>query len=354
MGWYYQNMLRPWLFRYNEEKAHEYAVMLMKTMSGLPILCKTMERAQLPPRTEPIELFGLRFPNTVGLAAGMDKNAEIWRACSAFGFGHVEIGTITAEKQPGNPRPRMFRYPEQTAVINRMGFNNDGAEIIAKRLKDARAHTKRRTPLGINIGKSKTTPIDQAAGDYLKSFNLLADYADYVTVNVSSPNTPDLRMLQHDEYLDTLLSTLQEANLSRAKKLGVKPIPLLLKIAPDLTYREIDGMLESLMRHRFSGIIATNTTISRPGAMATATESGGLSGKPLHELSCKIINYIHRTTEGKLPIIGSGGIIDARSAGETMDAGASLIQIYTGWIFQGPFLPAELAKALAPRQREWV
>ena len=208
-------------------------------------------------------------------------------------------------------------------------------------------------PLGINIGKSKSVPLEQAAEDYLKSFLALDDFADYFTVNVSSPNTPELRKLQNKEFLPHLLKTLTDANEKRAATLGTKPIPMLLKIAPDLSFKEVDSIIETLLANRFVGIIATNTTVARFPGMGEITESGGLSGAPLHRRSCEFINYIHRHTEGKLPIIGVGGIVDERTAGQTMDAGASLIQIYTGWIFRGPFFPRALARAMEARSRSW-
>jgi dihydroorotate dehydrogenase len=313
-----------------------------------------MQRHNAPRQVKPIEVWGIPFPNAVGLAAGMDKNARIWRAAGALGFGFVEIGTVTQHKQSGNDRPRMFRYPDHEAILNRMGFNNDGAEAVAARLKKSMAAKNRPIPLGVNLGKSKVTPLDQAASDYLASFHALADYADYFAINVSSPNTPGLRDLQGANYLPQLLRELVSANRSRAKKLGSKPKPMLLKVAPDLTFREIDGIIQTLHDVEFDGIIATNTTIAREGPMSRVSETGGISGRPLHRRACEVVKYIHLSTSGKLPIIGVGGIDSPESAGRMVDAGATLVQIYSGMVYKGPFLAKEIAQALAPRHQGWI
>ena len=355
MGFWYEKTIKPFLFRKDPETAHHLAVRGMRTLGALPPLCRLMARANGVSRhCRPIELFGLRFPNAVGLAAGFDKDAVCWQAAAALGFGHVEIGTVTAQRQPGNPRPRVFRYPGEEAVINRMGFNNAGAEIVARRL--ARHPKKRRAiPLGINIGKSRAVAIDDAAEDYLLSFRALADHADYVTVNVSSPNTPDLRLLQESAHLLGLLRILRDANLSRVSEEGKTRVPILVKIAPDLTYRQIDAILDTVVNLNLDGVIATNTTLARPGRCAALKESGGLSGRPLRNRATDIVRYLHLRTEGNLPIIAVGGIHDLESAGEKLDAGASLVQIYTGMIFQGPFFAREVARALAHRQRtDWI
>jgi dihydroorotate dehydrogenase len=354
MGFYYEKVLRPILFRTNPEKAHDLGVTAMDYLGKLSWVCRWMEAANLVRSDKPVKAFGLEFPNAVGLAAGMDKNGRFFRAAPALGFGHAEIGTITHLQQPGNERPRVFRYPEANAIINRMGFNNDGAEAVAKRLKATIGRKKSRIPIGINIGKSKVVPLDQAVPDYLSSFGLLVDYADYIAINVSSPNTQDLRELQKEAYLDTLLGELSNTNHGRAKKLGIKPTPMLLKIAPDLNFKEIDHILASIEKWNFSGIIATNTTIGRPGSFANVREPGGLSGMPLHQRSLEIVNYISRRTEGKLPIIGVGGINNPESAGAMVDKGASLVQVYTGMVYHGPFVAKSLARALAPHQSSWV
>ncbi len=354
MGQFYEKCIRPVLFKQDPEKAHERGVTALKVLGKFQPICKVMEKMNLAPSgAKPVELFGLKFPNRVGLAAGMDKNAVFWPAAGALGFGHVEIGTVTYHKQPGNPRPRVFRYPEEEAVINRMGFNNEGAEYVAKRLAKQLKGVKNHIPLGVNIGKSKITPLDEAVGDYLNSFRLLADYADYFTLNVSSPNTPGLRELQGKDFLPDLLGSIAKANSERSKKLGTKEIPVLLKIAPDLTFREIDGILETLLEFGFAGIIATNTTLSRPGYFQNVDEAGGLSGRPVRRISTDVIKYIHKSTEGKLPIIGVGGIDDSESAGEKIDAGATLVQVYTGFIYRGPLFPRDLARGLATADKVW-
>jgi dihydroorotate dehydrogenase len=355
MGRFYESVVRPIMFRQDAEMAHEQGVSIMRGLSGLPWFCRFLENRHLrPPHTKPIQLFGLEFPNRVGLAAGMDKNAACWPAAAAFGFGHVEVGTVTFHRQPGNPRPRVFRYPQEEAVINRLGFNNEGAEFVAQRLAKQLKRLKRRIPLGINIGKSKIVDIEEATEDYLKSFHLLADYADYFTINVSSPNTPDLRKLQGADHLPTLLGEIMAANIARSEKLGINRLPILLKIAPDLSFHEIDFILETIMGLGYAGIIATNTTLARPGSFKEVDQAGGLSGRPLNRQSTDIIRYISKSTNRKLPIIGVGGIMDTESAGEKIAAGASLIQIYTGFIYRGPLFPHRLAWALAHGHRDWI
>lgn len=352
MGFFYEKIARPMFFRLDCEPAHELAVFAMTALGRLPPLCRALEAWNRVPRSvyKPVRVFGLEFPNAVGLAAGFDKAGTAWPAAAAMGFGHAEIGTVTALAQPGNPKPRMFRYPAQEAVINRMGFNNDGAENLARRLARLAPPGRRRVQLGINLGKSKVTPLEDAVNDYLKSFGLLADYADYVAINVSSPNTPDLRKLQEKDRLEGVLRALCEANAARAMA-GKARRPLLLKIAPDLSWNQIDDVLESIMGLGLDGIIATNTTLERPGFFATVNEAGGLSGAPEGRRSTEIINYIARATHGRLPIIGVGGIVDVRGACEKLDAGASLVQVYTGMIYRGPFFAAQIARAAADRQR---
>jgi len=351
MGLIYEKLLRPAFFSLGPERAHELAMLGMTTLGHLSPVCRVMERLnQLPAaRMRPIEAFGLKFPNAVGLAAGFDKNAEGWPAAAALGFGHVEIGTITAQGQPGNPKPRVFRFPAEEAVINRMGFNNDGAELIAARLAKQPKPGQRRIPVGINLGKTKITPLEKAVEDYLASFARLADHADYMVLNVSSPNTPDLRKLQDEDRLRELLGAVMAANRERLDA-GRSRKPVLLKIAPDLSFPQIDSVLGAIAEFGLDGIIATNTTLARPGFFATVEQAGGLSGKPLRKRSTEIINYIARSTGGKLPIIAVGGIHDAASAGEKLDAGATLVQIYTGMIFRGPFFAKDLAWALYTRQ----
>jgi dihydroorotate dehydrogenase len=263
----------------------------------------------------------------------------------------VEIGTVTALAQPGNPKPRMFRYPEQGAVINRMGFNNEGSEAVAGRLARQAPPGKRRIPLGINLGKSKVTEIERAPEDYLASFKRLADHADYVVLNVSSPNTPGLRELQDESRLRELLSAVTGANSERASTRGKARVPILLKIAPDLGFSQIDAVLGVVSDFSLDGLVATNTTLARPGPFSAVAEAGGLSGTPLRGRSTGIIHYVSLATNGRLPIIGVGGISDSQGAAEKLDAGATLIQVYTGMIFRGPFLAAELSWGVSDRQR---
>lgn len=352
MGRYYDSFAKPYFFRYTPEEAHEKAVRALRLLGRLRPLCALLERLhQLDAsRHAPIECCGLKFPNAVGLGAGFDKHGEAWPAAAALGFGHVEIGTITLHAQDGNPQPRVFRFPAQEAVINRMGFNNHGAAALAARLAKQAAPGQRRIPLGINLGKTKVTPIDRATEDYLGSFRLLADHADYVAINVSSPNTPGLRELQDASWLKPLLGALVAENAARVAA-GKPRRPLLLKIAPDLSFPQIDAALEVIADLRLDGIIATNTTLARPGFFATVNETGGLSGKPLQQRATDVIRYISRATSGRLPIIGVGGIHDESSAAEKLDAGATLVQIYTGMIFRGPFFARDIAVALVERQR---
>ncbi len=353
MGNIYQTLFRPYLFRQDSERAHELGVDAMAWLGAMGPVRRALEwcTRRGTARARPVEAFGLRFPNAVGLAAGFDKNARAWPAAAALGFGHVEIGTVTALAQPGNPRPRMFRYPEHEAVINRMGFNNEGSAAVAARLARQAPPGRRRIPLGINLGKSKVAAIEQAADDYLQSFRHLADHADYLVLNVSSPNTPNLRQLQDEARLRELLAAITGANRARAAQAGRRPVPVLLKIAPDLTWPQIDAVLGVIAEYGLDGIIATNTTLARPGPFAAVQEAGGLSGAPLTRRSTQIVGYIARVTSGRLPIIGVGGIVDIESAAAKLDAGATLVQVYTGMIYQGPFFAAELARGLVERQR---
>jgi len=295
-------------------------------------------------------LWGLTFTNPVGLAAGFDKNGEAGRTWGCFGFGYVELGTVTFHAQPGNPRPRMFRLLQDRAALNRMGFNNEGAAALAQRLQ-AEAKTDSLTqppfPLGVNLGKSKITPLEEAAEDYRQSFQRLKTLGDYFVVNVSSPNTPGLRALQDAEQLDRILGTLQRENTEQR--------PLLVKIAPDLEWGAIADILTLAKTHHLAGIIATNTTISREGLQTqileatgkpVTEEAGGLSGAPLRQRSTEVIRYIYDKTEGQLPIIGVGGIFTADDAWEKITAGASLVQLYTGWIYEGPFMLRRILEGL--------
>ena len=351
MGFLFERLVRPVLFKLDPEFDHERAVEAMALVGGVAPLRWILERVtQLPvASTRPIECLGLQFPNAVGLAAGFDKNGVAWRGAAALGFGHVEIGTVTLLRQPGNDRPRAFRYPPEEAVINRMGFNNAGAEAVARRLARLAPPGARRIPLGINLGKSRGAPLDKAVQDYLGSFELLADHADYIVINVSSPNTPDLRKLQEEHWLRELLSALAVANRTRAAS-GRPLRPLLLKIAPDLSFPQIDQVLAVIAEFGLDGIVATNTTLARPGWFSSVNQAGGLSGRPLRARSTEIVNYLARATQGKLPIIASGGATDLASAAEKLDAGATLVQLYTGLIFRGPFFARDVARSLAARQ----
>ena len=353
MGFWYEKFIRPALFRLDAERAHELSVEAMALLGAVPPLCGALAAWNRLPasRRRPVSAFGLSFPNAVGLAAGFDKNGRAWPAAAALGFGHVEIGTVTARPQPGNPKPRVFRYPREEAVINRLGFNNDGAKAVAARLMRQPVPRRRAIPLGINLGKSKAADIDEAAQDYLASFSRLADLADYIVLNVSSPNTPGLRQLQDEARLRELLGVITGANRSRAGRPGGTRVPLLLKIAPDLNFSQVDAVLGVISDFGLDGIVATNTTLARPGPFAAMNEAGGLSGAPLCRRSTEMIHYIALATGGRLPIIGVGGIMDAETAGEKLDAGATLIQVYTGLIYRGPFFARRIAYALADRQR---
>ncbi len=353
MGCLYEKVLRPALFKMDSEPAHELGVDALALLGRVVPLCRLMESCMQLSASHyrPVEAFGLKFPNAVGLAAGFDKNARAWEAAAALGFGHVEIGTVTALAQSGNPKPRMFRYPAEEAVINRMGFNNEGSEVVAARLAKQPGPGQRRIPLGVNLGKSKVAPLEDAVADYLTSFSRLADFADYLVLNVSSPNTPGLRQLQDEKPLRELLGAIMAANRERAAKRGCALLPVLLKIAPDLSWPQIDAALGVIAEFGLAGIIATNTTLARPGFFSEVNESGGLSGKPLRKKSTEVVNYISRATAGKLPIIGVGGISDPAGAAEKLDAGATLVQVYTGMIYRGPFFARDLAWALSDRQR---
>ncbi|CAM3673609.1 quinone-dependent dihydroorotate dehydrogenase [Kibdelosporangium persicum] len=294
----------------------------------------------------PVTVFGVRFPNPVGLAAGMDKDGAALHAWPALGFGFVEVGTVTAIAQPGNPKPRLFRLPDSEAVINRMGFNNAGAEALALRLAAGR---KPQVPLGISIGKSKVVPVEQAVEDYRKSLRALYPYGDYFAVNVSSPNTPGLRGLQDRKALSELLAELTLECRALAERDRSKPRPLLVKIAPDLTDDAIGEVLEVCDEHGVSGVMATNTTLSRDGLAPTdqhlAGEAGGLSGRPLTVRAREVVSFVHKQTDGQLPVIGVGGILDTDDAARMFDAGASLVQLYTGFIYRGPGLVRRISQS---------
>ncbi|MFL6537258.1 MAG: quinone-dependent dihydroorotate dehydrogenase [Chthoniobacterales bacterium] len=326
----YERLIRPGLFSLDAERAHELTIRALSTASRSNVGLIPLRGFAPPDR--PVELFGLTFRNRVGLAAGMDKNGVALPAWEAMGFGFLEIGTVTAHTQPGNPRPRIFRYPDHQGIINRLGFNNDGAVVIAARLRSLRESGRwPRIPVGINIGKSKITPLERAADDYRLSFQSLREFADYVVLNVSSPNTPGLRDLQQADHLVALLDILQNENR------GAKP--LFVKIAPDLATEQLEQIIATCEGARVAGLIATNTTLDHTSI--ARSETGGLSGAPLLQRSNDVLRLIR--ARSALPVIGVGGIVDAASARSKIEAGAQLIQIYTGLIFRGPALIREVA-----------
>ena len=342
----YKALVKPLLFQLDAERAHHIVFDNLRRAAQLPgtkALLRSLYDFQHPSLAR--EVFGLKFPNPVGLAAGLDKNAVLTDELATMGFGFVEIGTVTPRPQPGNPQPRLFRLPQDEALVNRMGFNNDGAAVVAARL--ARRHN-RQFIIGVNIGKNKDTPNERAAEDYVAGFEALAEVVDYFVVNVSSPNTPNLRQLQEKKPLIELLQQVQQRNLSR-----VTPRPLLLKIAPDLTNSQLDDILEIAHETKLSGLVATNTTISRDKLQTEAgyvasIGAGGLSGKPLRARATEVIRYLHQKSAGALPIIGAGGIHSAADAQEKLAAGATLIQLYTGFIYEGPALVNRINRSLVP------
>jgi len=325
---FYQRFVRPLLFSLSPEAAHNLAIRNLRAASHWPAALRQLERFQ--PAPKPTTVFGLTFPNPVGLAAGFDKNGVAIPAWAALGFGFVEVGTVTAKPQPGNPKPRIFRYPDQQALINRLGFNNDGADVVAARLRSLRASGRwPAIPVGINLGKSKVTPLEQAVEDYLYSFRLLAPLADYIVLNVSSPNTPGLRSLQQHDALEELLRAIRRENETTAK-------PVLVKIAPDLSLADLEPIIATSEQNGLAGIIATNTTLDHSAIPKRADQTGGLSGVPLREKSTEFVRAIR--SRSQLPIVASGGICDAVSAREKLEAGAQLIQVYTGYVYRGPGL----------------
>ena len=337
----YRSLVRPLLFSLPAETAHELA---LHSLSFVP--ASLLARRFSNPTLE-IERFGLSFPNPVGLAAGFDKNGIALKPLAALGFGFIEAGTVTYHPQPGNPRPRLFRLREDQALINRAGFNNDGAAAFAERVARARPDCV----LGVSIGKSKVTPLEKANEDYLASFELVYQVADYIAVNVSSPNTPKLRELQQAEQLSSLLAALRARGRELQRQFN-KTVPLLVKLSPDLERDELQTIVEVIQRHSIDGIIATNTTISRDNLRTdanrvTACGEGGLSGRPLRNRATKMIAELHELTGGRMPLIGVGGIFNAADAWEKISAGASLVQLYTGFIYQGPHVAREINEGLA-------
>jgi dihydroorotate dehydrogenase len=344
-------LIKPLLFQFDPENVHYFVTVNLKRFNSFPggaAFSRTLWDYKNPKLER--EVFGLHFKNPVGLAAGFDKNGELMGEMANLGFGFVEVGTVTPLPQPGNPKTRMFRLPEDGGLINRMGFNNEGVDVVAERIAAFRSKAKgvqKELIIGGNIGKNKNTPNEDALSDYIKCFDRLFDVVDYFVVNVSSPNTPGLRALQEKEPLTQLLNTLQQRNL----KNGISR-PILLKIAPDLTNSQLDDIVEIVQQTGIAGIIATNTTISRDGLASKdelKKETGGLSGKPLTKRSTDVIGYLHEKSNGAFPIIGVGGIHSPEDAIEKLNAGASLIQLYTGFIYEGPGLIKRINKRLLDR-----
>lgn len=352
----YRKILKPILFLFQPEAAHHFVFASMKIIFKIPLLWRIVRR-YYSVEDEKLKrtVFGIDFANPVGVAAGLDKNATMFDELFCFGFGCVEIGTVTPVAQKGNPKPRMFRLIKDEVIINRMGFNNDGVKRIAERLRKRKSNVI----IGGNIGKNKNTPNEKAIEDYEICFRELYDVVDYFVVNVSSPNTPGLRELQEKEPLKKILFRLKEiseelcavATPSPSERVGVRHKPILLKIAPDLTNEQLDEIVEVVLETKLDGIVATNTTINRENLKASKAEiencgSGGLSGKPLTKRSTEVISYLHKKSQGKFSIVGVGGIHSAEDAIEKLNAGASLVQLYTGFIYEGPGLVKKICKRL--------
>jgi dihydroorotate dehydrogenase len=330
------------MFRFDAEKSHHLGLTGLNLMelSGISsLLYRKMA-------SKPVRVMGLEFPNAVGLAAGLDKNGDYIEAMSALGFGFVEVGTVTPRPQPGNPKPRLFRIPEAEGIINRMGFNNLGVDHLLEQVKAADS----KSLIGINIGKNFDTPVEKAVDDYLIGLNKVYAHADYITINISSPNTPGLRNLQFGESLDELLSALKQAQAELANNHG-RYVPMAVKVAPDLTSEEVRQLAEAFAKHQIDAVIATNTTMSRDevAGLNNADEAGGLSGAPVFEKSTEIVRQFRAALPQDLPIIAAGGIMSAEDAMAKLDAGAALVQIYSGLIYRGPSLVRELIETIAKR-----
>jgi dihydroorotate dehydrogenase len=343
------SLVRKLLFRLDPEDVHYKVLKWLNTAYNTGLGKQYLIRNYCYNHTSVCkEVFGLKFKNPVGLAAGFDKDAKFIEELSCLGFGHIEIGTLTPKGQDGNEKPRLFRLPNDGAIINRMGFNNEGVDVAVERLK---LIEKGNIIIGGNIGKNKNTPNDKAVDDYIYCFNALFNYVDYFVVNVSSPNTPNLRELQEKEPLHHLLLTLQNLNLMRAH-----PKPILLKIAPDLTWQQIDDVIDIIQDVKLAGIVATNTTISRDGLLSNKLQVedmgiGGLSGKPLRKRATEVIRYIANKTNNTLPIIAVGGIFNGKDAQEKLAAGASLVQVYTGFIYTGPGIVKNILKTISNNKK---
>lgn len=331
--------IRKVLFQFDAETIHELTIKGLKSTGSSPLNAFYKQRIA----NKPVSVMGIEFPNPLGLAAGLDKNGECINAFAAMGFGFIEVGTVTPRPQPGNDKPRIFRLPEANAIINRMGFNNKGVDYLVSQVRSANFSGV----LGINIGKNKDTPEEKAKDDYIHCMRKIYDFATYITVNISSPNTPGLRALQYGDALNELLSALKIEQKSLAKQYN-KYVPVAVKIAPDLTEDEVLSIAQCLLENEIDGVIATNTTLSREGVeqLEHGNEQGGLSGAPVKEKSTTVIRILAKALDNKLPIIGVGGIASSDDANEKLAAGASLVQVYTGFIYQGPPLIKSIVNGL--------
>jgi dihydroorotate dehydrogenase len=351
VSWFYRGIIRPALFTQEAERIHDRVMGALGCVSRSRFLGKLTRALYRAPEL-PVQLLGLRFPNPIGLAAGMDKAAAAVPAWRDLGFGYSELGGVTWHAQPGNSPPRLFRAIPDEAIVNSMGFNNPGATVVANALAQWKSRGRWPDhPVGINLGKSKVTPLDKAAEDYASSFRALRPYADFFVVNVSSPNTPNLRQLQDKAALDDILTALRECNP------GPTPIPILVKVAPDLSFDALDEILALAVAPKLAGIVATNTTITRPDSASPRLRQvyanpGGLSGRPLRQRSTEVIRHLYRQSRGALPIIGVGGIFDAADAWEKITAGASLLQVYTAMVYRGPGVAKEIVAGLQRRLRK--
>ena len=337
------SLVRPFLFGLDPESAHDLTLGLIARGQNTPLQCAWSQTRV----DDPVVLAGLTFPNRIGLAAGLDKNGCCIDGLGALGFGFIEVGTVTPKAQPGNPKPRMFRLPQANALINRLGFNNDGLDAFIANVKRARFR-QRGGILGLNIGKNAATPIERAVDDYLVCLDGVYPHADYVTLNISSPNTQNLRALQSDDALDPLLGAVQQRRTRLAAQHG-RAVPIFLKIAPDLDETQVDAIAATLKRHAIDGVIATNTTVLRDAVqnLPHGAEAGGLSGAPVFAASNRVIAQLRAVLGSGFPIIGVGGVMSAADATAKMGAGANLVQLYTGFIYEGPPLIAAAARALA-------
>lgn len=343
------SLVRPLLFTLEPEKSHNLVLGSLAAISRSTLACRmlgTLFARSVP--SVPTRVMGINFPNPVGLAAGLDKQGNCANAMSQFGFGWLELGTVTPLPQPGNPLPRMFRLAEHHAIINRMGFNSSGLDQFLDNVR----RTRPGIITGINIGKNASTPVDQATSDYLHCLEMVYPYADYITVNISSPNTSNLRSLQQDDALDHLLGQISFRRQQLSEQQGQR-VPLVLKIAPDLNHGQIQAIADQLRKHNLDGVAATNTTVSRPAVdhHPDANQDGGLSGEPLREMATNVIRSLYQNLQGEISIIGIGGIDSAESAMEKFEAGADLIQLYTGFVYQGPGLIREIVRSLSLRRQ---